>query len=89
MRDTAPQNWRLQLALKSTAMICGCILLLASAHSESASLDFAVLIKFVAEQLQTSAQLKWFFGIIFLSAGIFFIPEKIGPQKYFRGELLH
>ena len=85
MRDTVPQNWRLQLALKSTAIICGCILLLASAHSESASLDFAVLIKFIAEQLQTSAQLKWFFGIIFLSAGIFFIPEKIGPQKYFRG----
>ena len=85
MQDTAPQNWRLQLALKFTAIICGSILLLASAHSESASLDFAVLIKFVAEQLQTSAQLKWFFGIIFLSAGIFFIPEKIGPQKYFRG----
>ena len=85
MQDTAPQNWRLQLALKFTAMICGCILLLASAHSESASLDFAVLIKFIAEQLQTSTQLKWFFGIIFLSAGIFFIPGKVAPQRSFRG----
>ena len=85
MQDTAPQNWRLQLALKFTAMICGCILLLASAHSESASLDFAVLIKFITEQLQTSAQLKWFFGIIFLSAGIFFIPGKVVPQRSFRG----
>jgi len=85
MRDTTPQNWRLQLALKFTAVICGCILLLASAHSESASLDFAVLIKFIAEQLQTSAQLKWFFGIIFLSAGIFIIPGKVVPQRSFRG----
>ena len=85
MQDTAPQNWRLQLALKFTAMICGCILLLASAHSESASLDFAVLIKFITEQLQTSTQLKWFFGIIFLSAGIFFIPGKVAPQRSFRG----
>ena len=85
MRDTTPQHWRLQLALKFTAMICGCILLLASAHSESASFDFAVLIKFVVEQLQTSAQLKWFFGIIFLSAGIFFIPGKVAPQRSFRG----
>ncbi len=85
MRDTAAPNWRLQLALKFTAIICGCILLLASAHSESASFDFSVLIKFIAEQLQTSAQLKWFFGIIFLSAGIFFIPEKEVPQRTFHG----
>ena len=85
MRDTAPHNWRLGLALKFTAMICGCILLLDSARSEISPLDFAVLIKFIAEQLQTSAQLKWFFGIIFLSAGIFFIPGKAVPQRSFRG----
>ena len=85
MRDTAPQNWRLQLALKFTAIICGCILLLASAHLESTSFDFAVLNKFIAEQFQTSAQLKWFFGIIFLSAGFFFIPGKVVPHRSFRG----
>jgi hypothetical protein len=66
-------------------MICGCVLLLASVHSESSPLDFAALIKFIAEQLQTSAQLQWFFGIIFLSAGIFFIPGKVVSRRSFRG----
>jgi hypothetical protein len=59
-----------------TAIICGSILLLVSAHSGSASLDFGVFSQFVASQVQSSQQLQWLFGIIFVTAGIFFIPTK-------------
>jgi hypothetical protein len=76
MQDTTTQSRGLQVALKITAIICGSILLLVSAHSGSASLDFGVLSQFVASQVQNSQQLQWLFGIIFLTAGIFFVPTK-------------
>ena len=76
MQDTATQSRGLQVALKITAIICGSILLLVSAHSGSASLDFGVFSQFVASQVQNSQQLQWLFGIIFVTAGIFFIPTK-------------
>ena len=76
MQDTATQSRGLQVALKITAIICGSILLLVSAHSGSASLDFGVFSQFVASQMQNSQQLQWLFGIIFVTAGIFFVPTK-------------
>ena len=81
MQDTATQSRGLQVALKITAIICGSILLLVSAHSGSASLDFGVLSQFVASQVQSSQQLQWLFGIIFLTAGIFFIPTKVNTAQ--------
>ena len=85
MRNVAPQSRGLQLALKITAIICGSILLLVSAHSGSASLDFGVFSQFVASQMQNSQQLQWLFGIIFVTAGIFFIPTKASTPRSFSG----
>jgi hypothetical protein len=85
MRNAAPQSRGLQLALKITAIICGSILLLASAHSSSASLDFGVFSRFVTSQVQSSQQLQWLFGIIFVTAGIFFIPTKASTPRSFSG----
>ena len=85
MQDTATQSRGLQVALKITAIICGSILLLVSAHSGSASLDFGVLSQFVASQVQDSQQLQWLFGIIFLTAGIFFVPTKANTPRSFSG----
>ena len=88
MQDTATQSRGLQVALKITAIICGSILLLVSAHSGSASLDFGVLSQFVASQVQSSQQLQWLFGIIFVTAGIFFVPTKANtanPPRSFSG----
>jgi hypothetical protein len=88
MQDTATQSRGLQVALKITAIICGSILLLVSAHSGSASLDFGVLSQFVASQVQSSQQLQWLFGIIFVTAGIFFVPTKTNtanPPRSFSG----
>lgn len=85
MRDPITQSRRLQLTLKITAISCGCILLVASAHSESGALNFDVFLKFAASQVQSSNQLQWLFGVIFLSAGIFFAPIKAGKQRSFSG----
>ena len=85
MRDPIPQSRRLQLALKITAICCGCILLLASAHSESAVLSLDTFLKFAASQFQSTTQLQWLFGAIFLSAGILFIPTKASKQRSFNG----
>lgn len=85
MRDTAPQSRGPQVVLKITAIICGSILLLISAHSGSASLDLGVFLQFIASQLQSSQQLQWLFGIIFLTAGIFFVPIKANSQRSFSG----
>lgn len=85
MRDTAPQSRGPQVVLKITAIICGSVLLLISAHSGSASLDLGVFLQFVASHLQNSQQLQWLFGIIFLTAGIFFVPIKANSQRSFSG----
>jgi hypothetical protein len=85
MRNAAPQSRGLQLALKITAIVCGSILLLASAHSGSASLNFASLFQFIANQIQSSQQLQWLFGIIFMTAGIFFVPTKANTHRSFYG----
>ena len=85
MRDNVPQSWGPQVALKITAIICGSILLLVSAHSGSASLDFRVFMQFVVSQMQSSQQLQWLFGIIFLTAGIFYLPLKANSQRSFSG----
>ena len=85
MRDTAPQSRGPQVALKITAIICGCILLLVSALSGSASLDFGVFSQFVISQVQSSQQLQWIFGIIFLTAGIVFMPTKAKTIRSFTG----
>ncbi|QWD64672.1 hypothetical protein [Polynucleobacter sp. MWH-UH2A] len=81
MRDALTQSRDLQVALKITALICGSILLLVSAHSGSASLSFDVLFSFIASQTQSTQQLQWLFGLIFLSAGIFFMPIRIDTRK--------
>ena len=85
MRDPIPQSRRLQLALKITAICCGCILLLASAHSESAVLSLDTFLKFAASQFQSTTQLQWLFGAIFLSSGILFIPTKASKPRSFNG----
>ncbi|QKM64340.1 hypothetical protein DCO17_03260 [Polynucleobacter tropicus] len=85
MRDTAPQSRGPQVALKITAIICGSILLLVSAHTGSASLDFGLFSQFVISQVQSSQQLQWIFGIIFLTAGIVFVPIKAKTPRSFSG----
>ena len=85
MQDQTNLSWRLQLALKVTAIICGCILLLASAKTGNAPLDLNASAQFIADQLRTTPQLKWFFGIIFLSVGIFFVPVRAKAPRSFVG----
>jgi len=85
MQDQTNFSWRLQLALKITAIICGCVLLLASAKTGNAPLDLAASAQFIADQFRTASQLKWFFGIIFLSVGIFFVPVRAKTLRSFVG----
>ncbi|QWD59703.1 hypothetical protein [Polynucleobacter sp. MWH-UH35A] len=86
MLDATSQSRQLQLSLKIIAIVCGCILLLASAHSNSASLDLNAFLSFIASQVQNTSQLQWLCGIIFLSAGIFFIPIRVSKQRNFLGD---
>ncbi len=86
MRDTIPPSRRLQLAFKITAIACGCILLFASARSESASSSLGEFLNFIAEQVQSTTRLQWVFGIIFLSAGAFFVPVKTRKNRSFIGQ---
>jgi hypothetical protein len=85
MQDQTNFSWRLQLALKITAITCGCVLLLASAKTGNAPLDLAASAQFIADQFRTAPQLKWFFGIIFLSVGIFFVPVRAKTPRSFVG----
>ena len=86
MRDATFQSRQLQLTLKIVAIVCGCILLLASAHSNSASLDHNTFLTFIASQVQSASQQQWLCGIIFLSAGIFFVPIVVSKQRNFAGD---
>lgn len=85
MQDQTNFSWRLQLALKITAIICGCVLLLASAKTGNAPFDLAASAQFIADQFRTASQLKWFFGILFLSVGIFFVPVRVKTPRTFVG----
>ena len=85
MQDQTNFSWRLQLALKITAIICGCVLLLASARTGNASFDIAASAQFIADQFSSAPQLKWFFGIVFLSVGIFFVPVRAKTLRTFVG----
>ena len=86
MQSPQYQSRQLQLALKIVAIVCGAILLVAATKSVNPFLDLAAFIQFAASQLQSTSQLQWFFGIIFLSAGIFFVPVKANKKKTFVGE---
>lgn len=86
MQDATFQSRQLQLTLKIVAIVCGCILLLASAHSNSASLDHNTFLTFIASQVQSASQQQWLCGIIFLSAGIFFVPIVVSKQRNFAGD---
>ena len=86
MLDATSQSRQLQLTLKIVAIACGCILLLASAHTNSTSLDLNAFSRFIASQVHSTSQLQWLCGIIFLSAGIFFIPIGVSKQRNFLGD---
>lgn len=86
MRSATPPSRRLQLAFKIIAIGCGIVLLLAAAHTGSQAMDFATFSSFVANQIQSTSQLQWLFGLIFLSAGIFFVPVMASKQRTFIGD---
>jgi hypothetical protein len=86
MQSPQHQSRQLQLALKIVAIVCGALLLVAATKSVNPFLDLAAFIQFATSQLQSTSQLQWFFGIIFLSAGIFFVPVKANKKKTFVGE---
>lgn len=86
MQSPQYQSRQLQLALKIVAIVCGAILLVAATKSVNPFLDLAAFLQFAASQLQSTSQLQWFFGIIFLSAGIFFVPVEANKKKTFVGE---
>ena len=86
MRSVSPQLRQLQLVLKTTALICGTILIIAASHNDGSTLDLAVFLNFIKSQVQSTSQLQWLFGITFLSAGIFYAPVKVNKHKTFTGE---
>jgi hypothetical protein len=85
MRDTALQSRGSQKVLKTTAIACGSILLAASVYSESAALNLDAMLKFISSNVQSTTQLQWVFGIIFLSGGIFFNPTLVDKKRSFYG----
>ena len=86
MRSVSPQLRQLQLVLKTTALVCGTILIIAASHNDGSTLDLAVFLNFIKSQIQSTSQLQWLFGIAFLSAGIFYAPVKVSKHKTFTGE---
>jgi hypothetical protein len=68
------------------AIVCGGVLIIAATQTENPSLDLAAFLQFIARQLQSRSQLQWLFGIIFLSAGMFFVPVKTTKLRSFIGD---
>jgi len=79
------QSRRIQMTLKIIAIICGCYLILASAYSETTSFNLDLLLNYFASQVQSSTQLQWLWGIIFLTAGIFYSPTRFNKSNSFKG----
>ena len=71
-------SFYLELGLKFVAVICGVILVLASAHKSLTSIDIEILQNYMLEQLGSPAQLKLIVGFILITGGLFFQ----GGKKY-------
>lgn len=86
MQDATPQSRQLQLALKIIAITCGFTLLIGSAYSNNiGSPSLHEFLSFFSRQVQSTTQLQWLCGIIFITAGIFFVPVKVSEKKKFIG----
>ena len=86
MLDVSRKSRVLQLSLKIIALLCGALLIISSIQSSNSPFSSPTLDQFLQAQFHYLVQLKWLIGVLFVTFGIIFVPQKISSSPIFSGE---
>ena len=76
MLEVSQKSRSLEIILKTTALLCGVLLIAASFFSGGAFSGDSSPNQFLQDQLHLLVQLKWFIGVLLIVFGVLFSPRK-------------